>query len=91
MKTSRLPVVDLSSTDAVETLRVAANEFGFCYIVGHGVEDSLLQRMFDSSRELFSLGEKQLSRDCSIEKPETNGIRGRPYSSIIPTNFHPLY
>ncbi|KAM3396961.1 hypothetical protein P3S68_000473 [Capsicum galapagoense] len=59
----QLPVIDLSSTDEplfTDSLRKACIENGCFYLINHDVEDDLIQRVFDGSREFFALsvGEK---------------------------------
>ncbi|XP_027913125.1 2-oxoglutarate-Fe(II) type oxidoreductase hxnY-like isoform X2 [Vigna unguiculata] len=53
----KLPVIDLSSRDSVSTaiaIRQACIEYGFFYLVNHGVEKEL-GKAFDESRSFFSL------------------------------------
>ncbi|KAI3693542.1 hypothetical protein L1987_76486 [Smallanthus sonchifolius] len=53
-----LPVIDLSSPDRISTansIRQACIEYGFFYLINHGVEEQLLQNVFDQSRKFFSL------------------------------------
>ncbi|KAK3224948.1 hypothetical protein Dsin_004810 [Dipteronia sinensis] len=53
-----LPIIDLSSSDRISTaksIRQAWIEFGFFYLVNHGVEEEMFQRMFEESSRLFSL------------------------------------
>ncbi|XP_022158466.1 2-oxoglutarate-Fe(II) type oxidoreductase-like [Momordica charantia] len=54
----QLPIIDLSSGDRISmatSIREACLDHGFFYLVNHGVEDELLQRVFDESRKFFSL------------------------------------
>ena len=58
---SQIPIVDVSSlVSGVGNLDVAATQIqqacrdtGFFYIVGHGVEESLQQRLAELSQEFF--------------------------------------
>ncbi|KAL5231966.1 hypothetical protein ABZP36_030742 [Zizania latifolia] len=53
-----LPVVDLASPDlgaTVESVRKACVDSGFFYVVSHGIEDGLLEKLFAESRKLFEL------------------------------------
>ncbi|CAA6666923.1 unnamed protein product [Spirodela intermedia] len=53
-----LPVVDFSSLDRASTaklIRQACLEYGFFYLVNHGIEEGLLGRVFEGSKNLFSL------------------------------------
>jgi isopenicillin N synthase-like dioxygenase len=59
-----LPVIDLtsfggdsrSSHEVASELGRACRESGFFYVAGHGVEDSLCERLEEQSREFFALG-----------------------------------
>lgn len=54
----KLPIIDLSSSDRLSTInliRQACIECGFFYLVNHGVEKELVERVFDESRKFFSL------------------------------------
>ncbi|KAK4260355.1 hypothetical protein QN277_003482 [Acacia crassicarpa] len=56
--TLSLPIIDLSSPDRFSTaklIRQACVEYGFFYLVNHGVEKELLQKVFDESRKFFLL------------------------------------
>lgn len=53
-----LPIIDLSSSDRISTanyIRQACMEYGFFYLVNHGVEEQVLKNVFEESRKLFSL------------------------------------
>jgi isopenicillin N synthase-like dioxygenase len=61
-----LPVIDLSSASSPEDrkeigkqLVASVETIGFFYVVGHGIDPTLLKNAFDSSREFFSLSEDQ--------------------------------
>ncbi|RZB78161.1 2-oxoglutarate-Fe(II) type oxidoreductase hxnY isoform F [Glycine soja] len=61
-KEMNLPIIDLSSPDPLSTaisIRQACIEYGFFYLVNHGVENDLV-KAFDESKRFFSLppGEK---------------------------------
>ena len=51
-----LPVVDLQQEDVatVEAIDRACREFGFFYVVGHGVDEGLQQRLEDAARSFFA-------------------------------------
>ncbi|XP_024935226.1 2-oxoglutarate-Fe(II) type oxidoreductase hxnY isoform X2 [Ziziphus jujuba] len=54
----KLPIIDLSSPDrssTASTLRQACIEYGFFYVVNHGVEEELTGRLFEESKKFFSL------------------------------------
>uniref|UniRef100_A0A0E0IVB9 Fe2OG dioxygenase domain-containing protein n=1 Tax=Oryza nivara TaxID=4536 RepID=A0A0E0IVB9_ORYNI len=51
-----LPVVDLASSDlrsSAESIRKACVEYGFFYVVNHGIEEGLLEKVFAESRRFF--------------------------------------
>ncbi|XP_076951940.1 kihadalactone A synthase LFS-like [Bidens hawaiensis] len=53
-----LPVIDLSSPDRISTansIRQACIDYGFFYLINHGVEEQLLQNVFNESKKFFSL------------------------------------
>ncbi|XP_020218119.1 2-oxoglutarate-Fe(II) type oxidoreductase hxnY isoform X2 [Cajanus cajan] len=54
----KLPIIDLSSPDRLSTansIRQACIEYGFFYLVNHGVENNDMLKAFDESRRFFSL------------------------------------
>ncbi|KAJ7952543.1 2-oxoglutarate (2OG) and Fe(II)-dependent oxygenase superfamily protein [Quillaja saponaria] len=65
--TLKLPIIDLSSPDrnsTAKTIRQACIEYGFFYLVNHGVEKELIGKVFDESRKFFSLHvEKKMELD----------------------------
>ncbi|KAM6557246.1 hypothetical protein CsatB_004265 [Cannabis sativa] len=53
----KLPIVDLSSPDRLSTAATilqACTDHGFFYLVNHGVEEELFQKVFNESKKLFS-------------------------------------
>ena len=61
-----LPVIDLSRASSPEDRKEIGKQLvalvetiGFFYVVGHGIDPTLLKNAFDSSREFFSLSEDQ--------------------------------
>ncbi|GMI76399.1 hypothetical protein like AT4G16770 [Hibiscus trionum] len=54
----QLPVVDLSSPDCLSTansIRQACIDYGFFYLVNHGVDEELVKKVFEQSGKFFSL------------------------------------
>jgi isopenicillin N synthase-like dioxygenase len=51
----RLPIVDLAHPDATAQIGNACRDSGFFYIVGHGVDEHLQQRLEEASRQFFAL------------------------------------
>ncbi|KAF8412954.1 hypothetical protein HHK36_000926 [Tetracentron sinense] len=79
-----LPVIDLSSADRISTaksIRKACVEYGFFYLVNHGVEEELLKRVFDESRKLFSL---PLEEKMKLALKEYRG-----YTPLYAANLEP--
>jgi isopenicillin N synthase-like dioxygenase len=56
------PVVDLTSNDAPTQIDTACREVGFFQIVGHGIPDDLIDRLFDLADELFALDPEEKLR-----------------------------
>lgn len=62
MEISQVPIIDISSLVAgtgkcdivANQIRQACCESGFFYIVGHGVDESLQQRLEELSRQFFA-------------------------------------
>lgn len=82
--TLQLPVIDLSSPDRIGTaqsIRQACMEFGFFYLINHGVEQSLVGEVFERSREFFSLSE--------AEKMKLLHKRHRGYSPLYDEKLDP--
>ncbi|KAL5224381.1 hypothetical protein ABZP36_011020 [Zizania latifolia] len=70
--TSRPPTSEPPAT--VEYVRKACVESGFFYVVKHGIEDGLLEKVFAESRRLFELplGEKMALRSEVSESDNGN-------------------
>lgn len=51
----RLPIVDLAAGDAADAIDRACREVGFFYVVGHGVDEGLQERLEDVARGFFAL------------------------------------
>lgn len=91
---STLPVLDLSRFDGapaeraafLQEVRSAAFGPGFFYLVGHGVEDELIQEVLTASRRFFSLPEADKLAIEMVQSPHFRGYtragleftRGRP-------------
>ncbi|XP_050227012.1 2-oxoglutarate-Fe(II) type oxidoreductase hxnY-like [Mercurialis annua] len=54
---AQLPIVDLSSPDhsIADSIRQACEEYGFFYLINHGVEKDLIAQVFEESKNFFSL------------------------------------
>jgi isopenicillin N synthase-like dioxygenase len=51
----RVPIVDLRQSNATARIGEACRNVGFFYVVGHGVDESLQQRLEHASRQFFAL------------------------------------
>ncbi|ORV93937.1 oxidoreductase [Mycobacterium interjectum] len=74
-RVTALPVVDLRAGPGPvrERLREAAHEVGFCYLVGHGVPDTLAARVFDAARRLFELPDTDKDAIAMVRSPHFRG------------------
>ncbi|KAH7513099.1 hypothetical protein FEM48_Zijuj12G0160500 [Ziziphus jujuba var. spinosa] len=50
----KLPIIDLSSPDLLSTAN-SLRQYGFFYVVNHGVEEELTGKVFEESNKFFSL------------------------------------
>ncbi|KDP39906.1 hypothetical protein JCGZ_03437 [Jatropha curcas] len=81
---AKLPVIDLSSPDRFATansIRQACVEYGFFYLVNHGVEEELLSRVFEESSKFFSL---PLDEKMKLPRKEHRG-----YTPLHAENLDP--
>ena len=53
-----LPIVDLADGEAAAAIDRACRDVGFFYVVGHGVDDDLQQRLEDAARAFFARPEE---------------------------------
>ncbi|XP_050227004.1 2-oxoglutarate-Fe(II) type oxidoreductase hxnY-like [Mercurialis annua] len=57
-ETAKLPIVDLSSPDhfsIANSIRQGCAEYGFFYLINHGIEKGLIAKVFEESKKFFSL------------------------------------
>jgi isopenicillin N synthase-like dioxygenase len=59
-----LPIVDLADADAAAQIDRACREVGFFYVVGHGVDDGLQQRLEDAARAFFARPDDEKARSA---------------------------
>jgi isopenicillin N synthase-like dioxygenase len=73
--TTALPVVDLrDDPDALrERLRAAAHETGFCYLIGHGVAESLVGKVLEVARRFFALPQADKDAIAMVRSPHFRG------------------
>jgi isopenicillin N synthase-like dioxygenase len=89
-----LPTLDLRRFDAhssersrfLEELRPAARNVGFFYLVGHGIEDGLIQNVLKVSRRFFALPEKD---KLAIEMVNSPHFRGYTRAGFEHTRGNP--
>lgn len=74
-RVTALPVVDLRAPAARlrDGLREAAHEVGFCYLLGHGVPDTLAGRVLDAARRLFALPDADKDAIAMVRSPHFRG------------------
>jgi isopenicillin N synthase-like dioxygenase len=70
-----VPVVDLrhSSGQLRSSLREAAHEVGFFYLVGHDVPETLARRVLDAARKLFELPQADKDAVAMVRSPHFRG------------------
>ena len=81
MNDSALPVIDLSLLDGGpesaakfrDDLLCATHDVGFFYLVGHGVEESLMDDLLAASREFFALPAEQKLAVENVNSPQFRG------------------
>ncbi|KAJ1289811.1 hypothetical protein BS78_02G193400 [Paspalum vaginatum] len=78
-----LPVVDLASPDlraAAKSIREACVEYGFFYVVNHGIERGLLERVFDESTKFFR---RPMEEKMALRKNSSHRGYTAPYSEKV--------
>lgn len=81
MNDSALPVIDLSLLDGGpesaaqfrDDLLRATHDVGFFYLVGHGVDETLMDDLLAASREFFALSEEQKFAVENVKSPQFRG------------------
>ena len=79
--TQSLPVLDFSRLDASpeeaeafrDDLRRATHDYGFFYLTGHGVPESLVSRVLETSRRFFDLPEAEKLSIENVLSPQFRG------------------
>uniref|UniRef100_A0A2N9F0G1 Non-haem dioxygenase N-terminal domain-containing protein n=1 Tax=Fagus sylvatica TaxID=28930 RepID=A0A2N9F0G1_FAGSY len=82
----KLPIIDLSSPDSISTansIRQACIEYGFFYLVNHGVEKELLGKLFEESKKFFSL---PLEEKMKLARKEHRGYTPLYAENLDPTS-----
>src|ERR1700722_15718293 len=75
VRTGRLARVDLREEPGAlrERLRTFAHEVGFFYLTGHGVPDSLIDRVLAAARALFALPQADKDAIAMVNSPHFRG------------------
>ncbi|QRY61971.1 isopenicillin N synthase family oxygenase [Gordonia sp. PDNC005] len=73
-----LPIVDMALLDSdrvafQESLRTAAHEYGFFYLVGHGIDATTSDRLFDTARDFFALPDADKFGVEMLRSPQFRG------------------
>ena len=87
-----IPVIDIAALCAggedestVETIDRACRDIGFFYVVGHGFDDALIERLLESARRFFAQPESQ-KRALGLD-PAMRGYLPLYYRSQITDDF----
>ncbi|KAL6846511.1 hypothetical protein ACP4OV_023959 [Aristida adscensionis] len=78
-----LPMVDLASADrhaAAKSIRKACVEYGFFYVINHGIDAALLERVFTESRSFF---EQPIEKKMALRKNSHHRGYTAPYSEKV--------
>lgn len=78
MTLTELPIVDLSlaDTDPVafrHALRSATHEVGFFYLIGHGIDRAVQDRLLDTARDFFAMADTEKFSVEMLASPQFRG------------------
>ncbi|BBY06687.1 isopenicillin N synthase family dioxygenase [Mycobacterium noviomagense] len=75
LSTTALPTVDLRDEPGVlrKRLRDAVHDLGFCYLIGHGVAQSLADEVLDVARSFFALPQADKDAIAMVNSPHFRG------------------
>ncbi|KAK7262143.1 hypothetical protein RJT34_29704 [Clitoria ternatea] len=85
--TLSLPIIDLSSPNrlsSANSIRQACIEYGFFYLVNHGVDTEFMRRVFDHSAKFFSL---PLQHKMDLARKEYRGYTPLYAETLDPTSL----
>ncbi|KAG5056958.1 hypothetical protein JHK82_011958 [Glycine max] len=85
--TLSLPIIDLSSPHRLSTansIRQACVEYGFFYLVNHGVDTDFVSKVFDQSCKFFSL---PVQRKMDLARKEYRGYTPLYAETLDPTSL----
>ncbi|KAG9148936.1 hypothetical protein Leryth_027172 [Lithospermum erythrorhizon] len=83
-KALQLPIIDLNSSDRNSTaasIRQACVEVGFFYLINHGIDEELFQKVFEESKKFFNL---PLEERTKLFRKSQRG-----YSPLYDENLNP--
>ena len=75
LSTTAGPVVDLRDQPGVlrKRLREADHEIGFCYLIGHGLAESLVAKALEVARRFFALPQADKEAIAMVHSPHFRG------------------
>ncbi|XP_030945503.1 2-oxoglutarate-Fe(II) type oxidoreductase hxnY isoform X2 [Quercus lobata] len=82
----KLPIIDLISPDRISTansIRQACIDYGFFYLVNHGMEEELLGKVFEESKKFFLL---PLEEKMKMPRKEHRGYTPLYAENLDPTS-----
>ncbi|CAL5203769.1 unnamed protein product [Lathyrus oleraceus] len=85
--TLNLPIIDLSSLDRISTansIRQACVEYGFFYLVNHGVDQDFMKQAFEESAKFFSL---PIQHKTKLNRKEYRGYTPLYAEKLDPTSL----
>ena len=82
----KLPILDLSLDEKVvaSALRQACIEYGFFYIINHGISEEQLGSVFQQSKEFFTLPQENKNQCTADARSSENGYRPFGVETIDP-------
>ncbi|KAL4602409.1 hypothetical protein ACB092_10G051400 [Castanea dentata] len=82
----KLPIIDLTSPDRISTassIRQACIDYGFFYLLNHGIEEELLGKVFEESKKFFLL---PLEEKMKMPRKEHRGYTPLYAEKLDPTS-----
>ena len=79
----RVPVIDMSQSDAAEAMWAAATSVGFFTVTNHGVPDELIENAFASSKQFFARDLEAKQRESPFAPQLNSGFEY--FSQIRPS------
>lgn len=86
-----IPLIDLERLEregglaaVAAAIGAACREIGFFYLVGHGIEEALRERVFEAARTLFALPPAAKERVSIARSPHNRGYVGLAVEALDP-------